>query len=1309
MSTNEQTPLSQPTSVVRNTLGKEQAQQDLVRPISDEALREYYDKNYHQILPIIAEMVHQEKVQQEKLKAVKARLNFEETSRHSESGTPSRRRSLKERLEPRHARSMSGSPEPRHGRSKSPREKGPERRTMFKRLEKGVFHRLGDKEKNVYAHLRDSRHRAEALSESEGSVGGHWKSKQKKQKSSVEDDLSQPWFDDLLRESIDSYNDLRKAFLKNYLQQKKCIKNPVEIHNIKQRDRESTEEFVLRYKLECRDMKGAPECMKISRFIHEITNPELIKRLHDKIPKSVDEMMRVTTTFLRGEVVASNRERKNSFPSWKQQEAGHKQNFKKGSFQNQQRTKQKQDRFTLLTKTPKEILALDKGKFKPPPLMTTLANRGNAKGRKAVTFNKEIEAKQWKRSSKGSKKGGNLREGQVAGDIDGTTMAKSSQTENYLNLLFEVSNFFSTSRGGRWDRGFHPEVRNQMIPATTPLVRFSGEIIWPLGQISLLVKIGDEEYSTFTWMKFMVVRSPSPYNGIIGRPGVRKIQAVPSTAHGMLKFSVAGGTITLQSSRIILLECIMVSGPGVSQPVISQVTEEKIQVAIHPKYPKQTIAVGSTLTEEGRKELCGLLRCNLDVFSWKPADMTGVPRHIAEHKLNIREGYFKDFNKSCPKDGYQLPEVDWKISRNLEVYVDDLVIKSQTEEEVIRDIEETFKTLREINMKLNLKKCAFGMRKGTFLGYKVDTDGLRLCPDKVEAVLSLPSPKCLKDVQKLNGKLASLNRFLSKSAKKSLPFSKTLKKCTKKSDFQWIAEAEMAFKQIKRLIAELPMLMAPKEKEELIMYLAAAKEAISMVLIAKRDEKQTPIYFISRALQGPKINYTPMEKLILALMLSNPKVAGRLLKWRFELEEHAVHYRPRTSVNGQFLAEFIVEHPEDDPLDTIMEDKEEFPDPWILFTNGSSCIDGFGAGLIITNPKGMKFTYALRFRFSTTNNEAEYEDLIAGLRIAEQIGVKNLQANVDSKLMANQVNGVYMAKEPGMIKYLDKVKNLANAFKEFSIKQVPRGENKKAEALSKMASTSFAHLSKQVLVEELKEKSIDEKEVLAVVEEEGHTWMTPIYEYLTEEILPEEKRNARAIRRKAGSNGETLFSLTYGTEAVIPVEIGMPTIRMAEIDMIKNGEALEINLDPLEEKREQATIQEAKSQAKMEKYYNARVRSISFRPGVLVYRSNKASRAEDGGKMGLNVKDHVKSRKHWTKGRTGLGTAIETLFRGHGTPATLRNAMGMKWTMAEEAKVVERVVMGASEVLTSPVRLLEDKGSIRGVMTSEFVFILERD
>ncbi|GKB21819.1 reverse transcriptase domain-containing protein [Tanacetum coccineum] len=362
-----------------------------------------------------------------------------------------------------------------------------------------------------------------------------------------------------------------------------------------------------------------------------------------------------------------------------------------------------------------------------------------------------------------------------------------------------------------------------------------------------------------------------------------------------------------------------------------------------------------------------------------------------------------------------------------------------------------------------------------------------------------------------------------------------------KSNFCWTVEAEEAFKQMKRLIAKLPMLVAPMEKEELIVYLAATKETVSVVLMTDREAKQMPIYFVSRALRSPEINYTSMEKLVMALVhaskrlkiyfqahpvivimdqpiqqvLSRPEVARRLQKWSIELGEYAIHYRPRVSVKGQILADFIVERPEEDSPDTLMEEEEKLPEPWILFTNGSSCTDGSGAGLILTNPEGMEFTYALRFRFDATNNEAEYEALIVRLKIAEKMGVKNLQANVDSRLVANQVNGTYVAKETDMIRYLEKVKTLTSSFEAFSIKQVPRSENKKADALSKIVSTSFAHLRKQVLVEELKEKSISATEVLAVVEEEGDMWMTPIFKYLTYGTRPTKVKKARAVRRKS--------------------------------------------------------------------------------------------------------------------------------------------------------------------------------------------------
>ncbi|GJT96453.1 hypothetical protein Tco_1091971 [Tanacetum coccineum] len=157
-------------------------------------------------------------------------------------------------------------------------------------------------------------------------------------------------------------------------------------------------------------------------------------------------------------------------------------------------------------------------------------------------------------------------------------------------------------------------------------------------QIQLLVKIGDEEHSASAWMNFMVVRSSSSYNGIIRRPGVIKLQAVPSTAHGMLKIPVEGGVITLKSSKLVLLECAVVSGPEETSSATKPIIEERVKIAINPEYPEQTVMIGSTLTEEGYNKLCRLLQCNLDIFAWKPADMTGVPRHISEHRLNIREG-----------------------------------------------------------------------------------------------------------------------------------------------------------------------------------------------------------------------------------------------------------------------------------------------------------------------------------------------------------------------------------------------------------------------------------------------------------------------------------------------------------------------------------------------------------------------------------------------------------------------------------------------------------------------------------------------
>ncbi|GJY06744.1 reverse transcriptase domain-containing protein [Tanacetum coccineum] len=166
-------------------------------------------------------------------------------------------------------------------------------------------------------------------------------------------------------------------------------------------------------------------------------------------------------------------------------------------------------------------------------------------------------------------------------------------------------------------------------------------------------------------MIFVVSRHHLP-NNKYWKTGSERATSIPSTAHGMLKILVEGGVITLKSSKLVPLKCAMVSGPEGAPSATKPIIEERIKVVINQKYSKQTVMIGSTLTEEGRNKLCGLLQHNLDIFAWKPADMTGVPRHIAEHRLNHDDSWrmcvdFKDLNKECPKDGYPLSEIDWKV------------------------------------------------------------------------------------------------------------------------------------------------------------------------------------------------------------------------------------------------------------------------------------------------------------------------------------------------------------------------------------------------------------------------------------------------------------------------------------------------------------------------------------------------------------------------------------------------------------------------------------------------------------------------
>ncbi|KAJ0558612.1 putative nucleotidyltransferase, Ribonuclease H [Helianthus annuus] len=252
-----------------------------------------------------------------------------------------------------------------------------------------------------------------------------------------------------------------------------------------------------------------------------------------------------------------------------------------------------------------------------------------------------------------------------------------------------------------------------------------------------------------------------------------------------------------------------------------------------------------------------------------------------------------------------------QIGKNMEAYVDDLVIKSKTEYQMLDDIQETFKNLRKVNMKLNPEKCSFGFEEGKFLGHIVGKQSIKANPNKVKAILEAKPPKTKKEVESLNGKLAALKRFTSKLAERSLPFYKTLKNCSDKKDFKWTDEAEEAFNQMKQHLASLPDIAAPETGELISVYLSVAEEAISAVLTIERNTAQVPVYFFSKTLKLAETKYPPLEKLALALVqtarrlrryfqahpiqvvtdqpvknvLEKPENSGRLAKWAVELGE----------------------------------------------------------------------------------------------------------------------------------------------------------------------------------------------------------------------------------------------------------------------------------------------------------------------------------------------------------------------------------------------------------------------------------------
>jgi hypothetical protein len=206
-----------------------------------------------------------------------------------------------------------------------------------------------------------------------------------------------------------------------------------------------------------------------------------------------------------------------------------------------------------------------------------------------------------------------------------------------------------------------------------------------------------------------------------------------------------------------------------------------------------------------------------------------------------------------------------------ELYVDDIVIKSGKVDSLLDDLQETFANLDRYSIKLNPKKCSFRVPTGLLLGYLISQRGIEGNPEKIQAIINMQPPKTRRHVQQLAGRLAALSRFISKLGQKALPFYRLLWKMDK---FTWTEEAQAAFDDLKHRLSMSPVLVTPREKEPMLLYIAAINQVVSSALVVKRTEDskehrvQRPVYYLSEVLCPTKQRYPHYQKVAYAIYMT---------------------------------------------------------------------------------------------------------------------------------------------------------------------------------------------------------------------------------------------------------------------------------------------------------------------------------------------------------------------------------------------------------------------------------------------------------
>src|SRR3954464_7320042 len=414
------------------------------------------------------------------------------------------------------------------------------------------------------------------------------------------------------------------------------------------------------------------------------------------------------------------------------------------------------------------------------------------------------------------------------------------------------------------------------------------------------------------------------------------------------------------------------------------------------------------------------------------------------------------------------------IETFMHVYIDDIVVKSTSGMSHLDHLSQSFERMRKYGLKMNPLKCAFFVQAGDFLGFVVHKKGIEINQNKTKAIMETKSPSTKKELQSLLGKINFLRRFISNLSGRTQAFSPLLR--LKQGRFEWRAEHQEAFDQIKQYLTCPPILSPPNGKKHMRLYISASDKTIGSTL-AQEDENgiERAIYYLSRVLNDAETRYTDIEKLCLCLyfsciklkyyikpvdvyvsshcdvikhMLSKPILHSRIGKWALALTEYSLIFQPLKAMKGQIVSDFIVDH-------AVVENHQHYVDlkPWKLYFDGSTHKEGSGVGVLIISPDGIptKLKYKLEGPLCS-NNEAEYEALIVGLEALLELGATRVEIKGDSELVIKQLTKEYKCIKENLIMNFIIVNRLLKKFEYVDLNHVPRLQNQEANDLAQLAS-----------------------------------------------------------------------------------------------------------------------------------------------------------------------------------------------------------------------------------------------------------------